>query len=118
MITVGNEKYKFLVYKRIENSPYEWEKAPIVIFKGRPASQLEKKNYRIMQGVNGATDSIFVICSNLPKEVKPKDKVVFLGREWTVNSVGYYFDEARFVNAGIFNDAYIQSRCPKGINLE
>jgi len=118
MITVGNEKYKFKLYKRVENSPYEWESTPSVYFKGRPANRMEQKVYRIMQGVNGNTDSIFVICSNLPKQVKPKDKVSFLGKEWSVASTGYYFDEARFVNVGIFSDEYIAKRCPKGIVLE
>lgn len=118
MITVGNERFTYKVYKRVPNSPYEWEKTPHAIFKGRPANQLEKKQYRIQQGVNGNSDSVFVICTNLPKDVSIKDKVTFLGKEWTVASIGYYFDQSRFVNAGIFNDEYIQARCPKGINLQ
>ena len=118
MIAVGNERYKFVLFKRKSNTAYEWEDVPSATFRGRPANQLEKKLYRVMQGVNGNTDSIFVICSNMPKDLKPKDKVLFLGKEWQVNSVGYYFDEARFVNAGIMSEEHIASRCPKGINLQ
>ena len=115
---VTNEKYRLELFKRKHNSSYEWETEPSCYFKGRPASQYERKLYRIQQGVNGGTDSIFVICSNLPEEVREKDKIIFLGQEWTVASVGYYFDESRFVNPAILSDEYIASKCPKGISLQ
>lgn len=118
MITVNNERFTYKVLKRVKNSAYEWEKTPSIIFKGRPANQKEIKTYRIMQGVNGNQDSIFVICSNLPKELAPQDKIIFQGKEWTVASTGYYYDQARLVNGGIFSDEYIAKRCPKGINLQ
>lgn len=118
MLVSNNEKYPLQLYKRKENSPYEWEDAPYLNFKGRPASQMEIKQYRIQQGVNGGTDSVFVVCSNLPESVKVADKVVFLGKEWTVASRGFYFDEARFVNPGIMSNEYISSKCPKGLNLQ
>lgn len=114
----SNERYIFTLYKRKENSPYEWSDVPSCTFKGRPASQFERKVYRIQQGVNGGTDSIFVVCSNLPDNVKEKDKIVYLGKEWTVQSVGYYFDEARFVNPSIMSEEYIAKKCPKGMNLQ
>lgn len=118
MLTVGNERFLFKVRRRNENDKYTWEQNWSIVFKGRPANQIEKKNYRIMQGVNGNTDSVYVIASNLPKDIKPYDKVLFMGKEWTVMSVGYYFDEARFVNPGIMNPDHIIARCPKGINLQ
>ena len=114
---VTNEKYKFKLYKRVENSPYEWNVNPIRLFKGRPASNMERKQYRIQKGVDGGTDSIFIICSNLPKEVAIGDRIVFLGKEWMVNSIGYYFDEAKFVNPGLMNDNYVANKCPKGMNI-
>ena len=117
MNVVGNERYSFSLYPRVENSPYVWESVPSLTFRGRPAGQIEKKQYRIQQGVNGGTDSVFIICSNLPKEVKVGDRIVYLGKEWVVNSVGYYFDEARFINPAIMSDQYIMSKCPKGINI-
>lgn len=118
MITVGNERFTYKVKKRVPNTPYTWEENVSVIFRGRPANQMEKKRYRVQQGVNGNTDSIFVISSNLPKELQVNDKVIFLGKEWQIMSIGYYFDESRLVNAGVFSDEYIQARCPKGINLQ
>ena len=118
MITVGNERFTLKVYKLLPNSPYVWEDNPSIVFKGRPANNMEKKTYRIQAGVNGSSDSVFVICSNLPKDVKPKDKIYYLGREWTVQSIGYYYDASRLVNPGVFSDDYIIARCPKGLNLQ
>ena len=118
MITVSNERYIYEVYKRVRNSPYEWEKTPSLTFRGRPASQWEIKTYRIQQGVNGNNDSTYIICSNLPIELQPQDKIVFMGKEWIVESTGYYYDQARFVNPSVMSDDYIASRCPKGVALQ
>ena len=118
MITVGNERFTFKVIKRVPNSSYEYEKKVSIVFRGTPANQIEVKLYRIQQGVNGNTDSIFVVSSNLPDTLKPQDKVEFMGKIWTVMSTGYYFDNSRFVNPGSFSDEYIAARCPKGINLQ
>lgn len=115
---VTNERYTFELKKRAENSPYIWENTVNLRFKGRPAGQYEKRQYRIQEGVNGGTDSVFIICSNLPQEVKVGDKIVFLGKEWMIKSTGYYFDESRFVNPSIMTDEYIEKKCPKGINIE
>ena len=117
MLTVGNERYTFVLYRRIENS-YEYEETPYATFKGRPANQYEKRNFRILQGVNGNTDSQFIICTNLPKNIKPKDKIVFLGQEKIVESIGFYHDNSRLVNPGVLNDEYIIKRCPKGLNIQ
>ena len=118
MLPVNDEKYELQVYKRIKNSPYEYESTPSVIFKGRPASQVERKNYRIQKGVNGGTDSTFVKVTNLPLDINVSDKVKFLGKIWTVQSIGYYFDEGRFVNPGCLSEQQIIDRCPKGLNLQ
>ena len=73
MIPTNDEKYELELYKRLKNSDYEWEKAPLLTFKGRPASQVEVKKYRVQKGVNGNTDSVFVKATNLPKEVSVGD---------------------------------------------
>lgn len=116
--TARGETYHLELYKRLENSAYEWNPVPLLTFKGRPANTMEIKNYRIQQGTHGNTDSIYVLASNLPADVKPNDKVVFLGKEWQVMSTGYYFDNSRVVNAGIFSDEYLIKNCPKGLNLQ
>ena len=118
MIVATGEIYDFIVYKRKENSAYEWEEAPAVSFKGKPASQLEKRKYRVQKGVNSSTDSTFIMASNLPEIVGIGDKVIFLGKEWTVETTGYYFDASRLVNARIMNEEYIAKRCPKGLSIQ
>lgn len=118
MIPTNNEIYTLELTKRDPNSPYLWESAPCCRFKGRPASQVEKKNYRIQKGVNGNTDSTFVYATNLPKEVDVGDQVKFMGKLWNVQSIGYYFNEARLVNADLLSEEQIVERCPKGLNLQ
>ena len=118
MIPTNDEKYELELYKRIKNSSYEWESSVSAYFKGRPASQFEVKKYRVQKGVNGGTDSVFVKCTNLPKEVSVGDKVRFIGKIWSVESIGYYFDEARFVNAGCLSEEQLIERCPKGLSLQ
>ena len=118
MLVSNNERYLYKAYKRKENSPYEWEETPFALFKGRPANQMEKRQFRIQQGVNGNTDSVYILVTNLPEGLQIKDKVEFLGKEWTVVSIGYYFDSSRFVNPSLMTDEYIASKCPKGINLQ
>lgn len=118
MIPSCDERYTLELKKRDKNSPYEWEKAPSCIFKGRLANDVEKKNYRIQKGVNGNSDSAFVYCSNLPKAIDVGDKVKFMGKIWCVQSVGYYFNAARFINPGILSEEQLVERCPKGLNLQ
>lgn len=115
---VTNERYILKLYKRIPNSAYEYEDVPCAEFKGRPANQYEKRKFRIQQGVQGNNDSVYVVCSNLPKEIKPEDKIEFLGKTWTVTSIGYYFDQNKIVNPAIFDENYISNKCPKGIALD
>lgn len=118
MIVVHGENYELKRIPRKADSPYEWESTPDVIFMGRPAESIEVRNYRIQQGVNGNTDSVFVISSNLPSSIQIGDKIVFLGKEWSVQSVGYYFSQNRIANARLFSEEYLIERCPKGLNLQ
>lgn len=118
MIPVNDEKYELKLYKRKENSSYEWEENPCATFKGRPANQIEVKKYRIQKGVNGNTDSVFVKATNLPQSVTVGDKISFIGKIWSVQSIGYYFDEARFINPSLLSEEQLIERCPKGLNLQ
>ena len=117
MIVSRGETYLLKVYPRKEDSPYEYEGNPYVFY-GRPASQLEKKNYRIQQGVEGNSDGVFIYASNMPSSVKIGDKVEFMGKHWTIQSIGFYFDSSLIVNAGIMSDKYIEERSPKGVSLQ
>lgn len=118
MITVNDEKYILELYSRIPNSPYEYEKASKITFRGRPASKMEKNQYRIQAGVIGSSDGTYIIASNLPDELKVDDRIKFNGKIWTVSSIGYYFDSNGLVNPSIMSDKYIAARSPKGITLK
>ncbi len=118
MLVSRGEIYTLGLIKRKENTAYEWEEAVSCTFKGRPANQLEKKKYRIQKGVDGSSDSTYLFVTNLPSEVKPGDKIVFIGKQWEVQSVGYYFESSLIINADIMTDEQIMGRCPKGIVVQ
>ena len=82
MATVRGETYECKIYPRIQNSAFEYEEAPSIIFKCRPATNYEKKNYRLLQGVEGNETSNYLIASNIPASIQPKDKVMFQNKEW------------------------------------
>ena len=115
MIAVSGESIEFLLYKRKENSAYEWEEAPAVSFQGRVANDIERKQYRIQQGVNGSSESVYIIASNLPIELRVGDQIEYLGKKSTIQNTGYYLNQSRIVNFKVMNHEYIISRCPKGI---
>lgn len=116
-IIPSKETHILKVYSRIDNS-YDYETTPKITFKGRPANNMETREYRVMKGVNGANSSVFVYCSNLPEKVKIGDKVEFLNQIWTIMSIGYYYDNTKIINAGIMSEDYIMQKSPKGINIQ
>lgn len=112
------ETYTLKLFKRRRgNSAYEYDDVSIITFKGRPASRLEKKTYRVLKGVNTAQNGVTIYCSNLPNEVEPEDLVEYLGRKLLVKDIGYFEDDANFTNAGIFSDQAALDKFPKGITL-
>ena len=112
------ETYTLKLFKRRRgNNAYEYDEVSILSFKGRPASKLEKKTYRVLKGVNTAQNGVTIYCSNLPNEVEPEDLVEYLGRKLLVKDIGYFEDDANFTNAGIFDEKTLLSKFPKGITL-
>ena len=105
--STNNETYDFLVIPVKKNSAYENNKDNTFYFKGRPANTQEKKKYRLQQGVNTSDDSVYIFATNLPENIKPGDRVKYLGQTQVVASVGYYYDASGIVNASIFNEEYI-----------
>lgn len=112
------ETYILKLYKRKKgNNAYVYDDVSILTFKGRPASRLEKKTYRVVKGVNTGQNGVTLYCSNLPNEVQPEDLVEYLGRKLLVKNIGYYEDDANYQNAGIFSDETVLDKFPKGITL-
>ena len=111
------ENYECLLYKVIPNSYLQYEETPIR-FRCSPASNKDKKSYRVTKGVLGEKDSIFIIASNLPTNIDPDDRVVFMGKTLNVESVGFYLNDSGIVDASIMSFEYLQARSPKGITLK
>jgi len=111
----NNESYEFW-YCKVLNNSWAFDESAIRFF-GRPANSMEKRTYNLQKGVINDNVSLYIYSSNLPDEIKPNDKVRYLGKIWTVQSVGYYFDITRFIDASIFDEEYIRTRCAKGITI-
>lgn len=111
-----NETYE-LVLGKVKDNEWIYDETAIR-FKGKPASSSEQKRYVVTKGFVNNRNSVFIIATNLPEEIKVDDKVMFLGTEKIVTSVGYYFDKNQLVDAGIFDPDYIKAISPKGITLD
>ena len=116
-VAIG-ETDRIEVFRHKENDEYNYEDKPYCIFYAKAASPQQKRDYRIQKGVVGNNDSIYLIATRLPAEINPTDRIVYLGKIWTVTSVGYYVNKSGVVNRRIFNPEYIIKRSPKGITLE
>lgn len=117
MISCG-ETYPIALFKHKENSAYEYEEKPLLTFYGRPARPVERNFYSIQQGINGGVDETFIFASTLPAQVEVGDKVFFMGKYRTVQSVGVYLEATRVVNASVMNPEKLIERAPKGITLQ
>lgn len=112
-----SENYTCALYRVKPNTPYEYEDIP-TYFNCRPANQKDKKEYRITKGVLGNNTSVYLFATNLPEDVSPGDRVLFLGTIMNVESVGFFFDDSGIVDASIMSAEYIEARSPKGITLK
>lgn len=117
MIPTNNEKYSLEVVSRKNDSAYEYEETPKIVFFGRPANNAEKNNYRILKGVHGQQETLYIYATNLPEDLKPGDMIRFQGTEKIVETIGYYYNNSLIVNPSLMSDEYIIVRCPKGITL-
>lgn len=117
MVSRG-EIYTLTLFKRKKNSAYEYEDTAKCVFKGRPAKNVEKTSYALQNGVLNGIDDTFVFATQLPAEVSVGDRVYYLGKFWSVSSVGVYLEEMRMVNASIMDDRKLMERAPKGLTLK
>lgn len=113
----SNDLYTFKLYKLKPNSSYEYEESPTLTFKGSIMSDWDKEKYKLISGVNLSQSSIYIRCDNLPQEVKDGDRVFFLEKFWTIESVGYVIRDLGLINPSIFSVDYIISKCPKALTL-
>lgn len=111
------ENYECLLYKVIPNSYLQYEDTPIR-FRCSPANNKDVKNYRITKGVHGDQDSVYLIATNLPVNIEPNDRIVFMGKTLNVESVGFYLNDNGIVDASIMSIEYLEARSPKGIALK
>ena len=112
-----NETMPMKIISRKPNSNGQYENTVKCIINGRIAGVSEKKNFRITSGVIGNKDSKYIICSNLPEDVKPLDYLEVEGELKLINSVGYYYEQGNILNYGIFSPEHLKARCPKGLNV-
>jgi hypothetical protein len=111
------ENYECLIYHIKPNSKFEYEETP-VRFRCSPANSRDVKSYRITKGVLGDKDSVFLIATNLPENIEPNDRVVFMGKILNVESVGFYLQDNGIVDASIMSIEYLEARSPKGLTLK
>lgn len=111
-----NNETQTAVWCKVESNSWNFDENG-VDFKCRQAGSLEKKSYNIQKGVKNNNSSIYIFATNMPEDIKPDDKVLYLGKVWSVETCGYYLDQSKIVDFGIFDPEYIKAQSPKGITL-
>jgi len=110
----GNE-YVAKLYKRVPNSvDYE---TMCIDFKCRPLATHEKGNIQVISGTLTQNRAITIYAQYIPTEIKSSDKVVFMGKEYLVESVGYSLDDFRAFGSKVLSPEKIISDVPKVIRL-
>ena len=111
------ELYTAEVHKHLSNSPFQYEQETAFTFRCRVASSAESKRYSVTKGLEAKKDGIMLYATNLEGNIEPSDHIVFRGKAWLVESVGYYEDESRLVNGSIMSAGKLTSKLPKGVVL-
>ena len=103
------------LFKRIENS-VEFETNHID-FKCKPIGSKEKGNTQIISGTLTQTRGLTIYSQYIPSEIKSGDKVVFMGKEYLVESVSYSLDDIRIFGSQTLSPEKIIEDVPKIIRL-
>lgn len=111
------EHYVAEVHKHLSNSPFQYAQETSFSFRCKVASSAESKRYTVTKGLEAKKDGIMLYATNLDGDIEPSDHVVFRGKTWLVESVGYYDDESRLVNGSPMSVGKLISRLPKGVVL-
>ena len=111
------ELYTAEVHKHLSNSPFQYEQQISFTFRCKVASSAESKRYTVTKGLEAKKDGLMLYATNLDGDIEPSDHVVFRGKTWLVESVGYYEDESRFVDGSAMSAGKLISKLPKGVVL-
>ncbi len=111
------ELYTAEVHKHADNSPFEYSQDTSFTFRCRVASNAESKRYTVTKGLEAKKEGMMLYATNLEGNLEPSDHVVFRGKTYLVESVGYYEDESRFVDGSIMSVGKLASKLPKGVVL-
>lgn len=117
MRIVKGEHYVAEVHKHLSNSPFQYAQETSFSFRCKVASSAESKRYTVTKGLEAKKDGLMLYATNLEGDIEPSDHVVFRGKTWLVESVGYYEDESRLVNGSSMSVGKLISKLPKGVVL-
>ena len=111
------ELYVAEVHKHLSNSPFQYAQETSFSFRCKVASSAESKRYTVTKGLEAKKDGTMLYATNLEGDIEPSDHVVFRGKTWLVESVGYYEDESRLVDGSSMSAGKLISKLPKGVVL-
>lgn len=111
------ELYVAEVHKHLSNSPFEYAQETSFTFRCKVASSAESKRYTVTKGLEAKKEGMMLYATNLEGELDPSDHVVFRGKTWLVESVGYYEDDSRFVDGSHMSVGKLIGKLPKGVVL-
>lgn len=106
-----------IIYHRIKNS-HEYNMANPITFQCRIANQKELEHFYPLRGLNVHKTSIGLYTQdNILDLIEDDDKIVFMGQEYLIDSVGIYLQQSRMINQRNFNDSHVIENSPKGIRI-
>lgn len=115
MLVSRGEHLKATLYKRKENSN-EYNSVPTLTFNCRVANQIEKNTFQPTSGLITQTKGLYLYATRLPADVKPDDRIYFMGQYYLVETTGEYVSNARILSNDI-NYAQIKNSSPKGLKI-
>lgn len=117
MRVAKGELYVAEVHKHLSNSPFEYAQETSFSFRCKIASSAESKRYTVTKGLEAKKEGTMLYATNLEGDIEPSDHVVFRGKTWLVESVGYYEDDSRFVDGSHMSVRKLIEKLPKGVVL-
>lgn len=107
--------YTAQLFKRIENGVgFE---ADYIEFKCKPMGSHEKGNTQVISGTLTQNRALTIYAQHIPTEIKSSDRVIFMGKEYLVESVSYSLDDLRVFGNQVLSPEKIISDVPKIIRL-